>query len=42
VLIAISTPLLGKNPAKALTTPGAAFVFSMSRLTPTVSMVARK
>ena len=32
VLIAIITPLLEKNPAKALATPGSAFVFSMSRL----------
>ena len=31
VLLAIITPLLEKNPAKALATPGA-FVFSMSRL----------
>ena len=32
VLTAIITPLLEKNPAKALATPGSAFVFSMSRL----------
>jgi hypothetical protein len=32
VLMAVITPLLEKNPAKALTTPGSAFVFSMSRL----------
>ncbi|HEY2374686.1 MAG TPA: hypothetical protein VGH98_01810 [Gemmatimonadaceae bacterium] len=32
VLIAIITPLLEKNPAKALAAPGSAFVFSMSRL----------
>ena len=32
VLMAIITPLLEKNPAKALATPGSAFVFSMSRL----------
>lgn len=32
VLMAVVTPLLEKNPAKALATPGGAFVFSMSRL----------
>jgi hypothetical protein len=32
VLMAVITPLLEKNPAKALATPGSAFVFSMSRL----------
>jgi hypothetical protein len=32
VLMALITPLLEKNPAKALATPGGAFVFSMSRL----------
>ena len=32
VLMAIITPLLEKNPAKALATPGSAFVFSMSRV----------
>lgn len=32
VLMALITPLLEKNPAKALATPGSAFVFSMSRL----------
>jgi hypothetical protein len=32
VLMALITPLLEKNPAKALTTPASAFVFSMSRL----------
>ena len=32
VLMALVTPLLEKNPAKALATPGSAFVFSMSRL----------
>jgi hypothetical protein len=32
VLIAMITPLLEKNPAKALATPGSAFVFSMSQL----------
>ena len=32
VLMAIITPLLEKNPAKALTSPGGAFVFSMSRI----------
>ena len=31
-LMAIITPLLEKNPAKALATPASAFVFSMSRL----------
>jgi hypothetical protein len=32
VLMALITPLLEKNPAKALATPSSAFVFSMSRL----------
>ena len=32
VLMALITPLLEKNPAKALATPAGAFVFSMSRL----------
>jgi len=32
VLMAIITPLLEKNPAKALAASGSAFVFSMSRL----------
>src|SRR5689334_6346789 len=32
VLMALITPLLEKNPAKALATPASAFVFSMSRL----------
>ena len=32
VLMALVTPLLEKNPAKALATPASAFVFSMSRL----------
>src|SRR5438309_7826917 len=32
VLMSVITPLLEKNPAKALATPGGAFVFSMSRL----------
>ena len=32
VLMAVITPLLEKNPAKALATPNSAFVFSMSRL----------
>jgi hypothetical protein len=32
VLMAVITPLLEKNPAKALATPASAFVFSMSRL----------
>lgn len=32
VLMAVITPLLEKNPAKALATSGSAFVFSMSRL----------
>src|SRR5690348_5144212 len=32
VLMSLVTPLLEKNPAKALATPGSAFVFSMSRL----------
>jgi len=32
VLMAVITPLLEKNPAKALATVGSAFVFSMSRL----------
>jgi len=32
VLMAVITPLLEKNPAKALATAGSAFVFSMSRL----------
>ena len=32
VLMAIITPLLEKNPAKALAASGGAFVFSMSRL----------
>ena len=32
VMMAVITPLLEKNPAKALATPGSAFVFSMSRL----------
>ena len=32
VLMALITPLLEKNPAKALATPGSAFVFSMSRV----------
>ena len=32
VLMSLITPLLEKNPAKALATPGSAFVFSMSRV----------
>src|SRR5690348_6611535 len=32
VLMSLVTPLLEKNPAKALATPGSAFVFSMSRV----------
>lgn len=32
VLMAVITPLLEKNPAKALAAAGSAFVFSMSRL----------
>ena len=32
VLMALITPLLEKNPAKALATPAGAFVFSMSRV----------
>jgi hypothetical protein len=32
VLMAVITPLLEKNPAKALAASGSAFVFSMSRL----------
>lgn len=32
VLMAVVTPLLEKNPAKALAAAGSAFVFSMSRL----------
>ena len=32
ILMSIITPLLEKNPAKALATPAGAFVFSMSRV----------
>jgi hypothetical protein len=32
LLMSLITPLFEKNPAKALATPGSAFVFSMSRV----------